>query len=529
MNCYDTLEERAAKLIGTERRRSPWAPSSCEEAKLLRCLAKDIEECLPQLSSDISQAVAELRALEDAVRSAQHRVQTLINQRRRLAKQRKICATIAVAYIRRLPIEIMTMIFNLVLDPLYPFYARELGSIMLTCSHWHSIALSTPMLWSTMRLCWYKPTGFLASLSEVPDNRLVQKQLEYSADAPLAIHLNVISGFKSDIHSSVTLKSVLQQSHRWNTVSICIRDTDFSLNVPNLAFPGLERLILNTGELASGAPQLKCATIRCLACPSWNILRPRSWTLTSLCLASVAIPISINVLEQCGQSLESLALRACVSDAQDTRHHQPICLPALSNLAIASDDFSRRLCPLLDVPEVVDSGPFILEMVRRSSATVTWLEIRGGGVAVQCVLQLMGGLPDVIDVYFDADQSHEYLDEQFFAKLTPSADNVHCPLPKLRCISLVISVAENPESIPCEAVIDMLNELRTVDQVVNGQLYPALKERIVMHNPGDHIFANYDSEDDDASFVPSEIDSNSDTDYSSDASLDGSESEGEDD
>ncbi|KAI4521283.1 hypothetical protein K525DRAFT_201617 [Schizophyllum commune Loenen D] len=534
------LENRAAALAGPDVLRSPWAPSA-EDVKSLEQMHFDLEECLPQIGVEIGDAEAQIRVLEEALRQARLRLDALVSQRERIARQTRVCKATAKAFIRRLPIEVMVTIFSLVLEPGTYFYGRELHSISAACSWWRSVALSTPSLWSTICLAW-NTEPFHELYPRAPNAALVRAQLKYSADAPL--HVTVMmhtSGADECAHAAYDgcWAAVCQQSHRWRTAKISWYCKSSWRNASVLALPALESLTISDPHgkaipFFADAPNLRTAIVVGFA----RVSCPRPWRLTSLTLGKAIPADGIPVLQQLSQTLQCLTIPPSYRTYTTASHCTPISLPGLSFLGFGSLNQCQAFCPLLIVPMLVelslnmsdfaaatcDADERIVEMVRRSSASVTDLVICDPNAASsQCLLRLLKGLPtlEFLDLY--ADSGHEPLDEQFFLALSPTIQNPDCPLPNLVELAVTISIVDDPACMDYAMLYQMFNALRREDVIINGQVYPALEKRSLKHNPGDDIFAAYDSDDDDEEYVPDPTDTGDDTDYSTDVSDDSDE------
>ncbi|KAL1695907.1 hypothetical protein GGG16DRAFT_44304 [Schizophyllum commune] len=534
------LENRAAALAGPDVLRSPWAPSA-EDVKSLEQMHFDLEECLPQIGVEIGDAEAQIRVLEEALRQARLRLDALVSQRERIARQTRVCKATAKAFIRRLPIEVMVTIFSLVLDPGICFYGRELHNLTATCFRWRSIALSTPALWSTIDLTWSGPT-FSTLIPRKPNDALVRAQLEYSADAPL--HVTVYTSRPDDCAHAMYDRSwaaVRQQSNRWRTAQIMWHCSSGWLDASVLALPTLEELTIYDphGKIIpffANAPDLRTAEVL-----GFDLAPcPQPWKLTSLTLGNVSPADATPVLQQLSQTLQSLYIRPLYRAHTTSSHRTPISLPELSFLGFGSLNQCQAFCPLLIVPMLeeltLDMSDFtaatrnadehIVEMLHRSLASVTDLSICDlNAASSQCILRLLKGLPTLESLNLSADSGHEPLDEQFFLALTPTAENPDCPLPNLVELAVTASIVDDPACMDFATLQQMFNALRREDVTINDQLYPALEERSLMRNPGDDVFAAYDSDDDDEEYIPDPTDTDNDTDYSTDVSDDSNESQ----
>ncbi|KAI5890209.1 uncharacterized protein SCHCODRAFT_02546527 [Schizophyllum commune H4-8] len=536
------LENRAAALAGPDVLRSPWAPSA-EDVKSLEQMHFDLEECLPQLGVDVRQTDARVRALERALRLSRHRLESLRAQQVRVARQAKVCKATAKAFIRRPPIEIMVMIFSLVLEPGTSFYGRELHSITATCSWWRSVALSAPSLWSTICLAW-SSLHFDVRYPRAPNAALVRAQLKHSANAPLDVTVtmyNLRAGECAHAAYDGSWAAVREQSHRWRTADISWYCNSGWRNASVLALPMLERLTITDPHgkaipCFADAPNLRTAIVE-----GFNQATcPQPWKLTTLTLDNVSPADAIPVLQQLSQTLQSLHIRPLYRDYTTASRSTSISFPELSILGFGSLKQCQAFCPLLTVPmleklslEMSDftavtcnAAEHIVEMVRRSSASVMDLTIcHLHAASSQCLLRLLKGLPTLEFLHLYADSGHELLDDQFFCALTPTTENLDCPLPNLVELAVTASIVYDPAGVDFATLHQMFNALRREDVVINGQLYPALEERSLTRNPNDDLFVAYDSDDDDEEYVPNPTDTDDETDYSMSISDDEDESQ----
>jgi hypothetical protein len=128
--------------------------------------------------------------------------------------------------IRRLPCEVLVEIFRLSLSPMrrremHPRYAvwrlskSELLQLSRVCSHWHTLAIGTPIFWSDIELHLHylhtEPAKYMQEMME-----LLQASIERARNAPLTVILRC--GYH--LSSSPVLQLLAQFSHRMEKISI---------------------------------------------------------------------------------------------------------------------------------------------------------------------------------------------------------------------------------------------------------------------------------------------------------------------
>ncbi|TRM63649.1 hypothetical protein BD626DRAFT_630145 [Schizophyllum amplum] len=542
------LEQQAAALVNHDLLRSGWAPSH-EDVTRLRKTAEDLRLSLPSLDEEFSKELAKIRRMKKAIRRAKGRLNALSQQKTRMTDQARLCTAAAAAPIRRLPVEILADIFDMVLDSIGCFTRSGLHSLSAVCYVWRLIVQSTPQLWARISLDWWSHEN-LGIAYERPNDPFIRAQLRWSAAVPLKIRIRVGGGCDSEARLSDSWRNVCEHSRRWKDVAISLYSSNstFGDQIPLLALPLLEDLaVYDHGsnmppfKAFADAPNLSYFYIRTASSAPWEAPWSTWKTLSQLHLQRATSLNCFRTLQELGLTLTTLTINVTevffVAQHQAEPPRTPIELPLLERLRIIGDHALRQVCPLLLVPsmqrltldvlwEGLDGHVDVLRMVHQSSATITTLVIANCSAPSNSFTSLLEGLPTVTELVLMASHNkHSSLTENFFARLTPSVENPNCPLPNLQCLSVSISVLKDAEDLPYNSLLQMLRGLRQEETVVHGRKYPALKQRSITRDIGDDLFADPDSDAEDDEYVPGEVDDDDDTEYSLDASADGLQNE----
>ncbi|KAJ6566468.1 hypothetical protein B0H19DRAFT_710957 [Mycena capillaripes] len=225
-----------------------------------------------QLSSIISSLSEELSRCDEENARLQARMTELAVHRANIQEQYDSCHSL-VAPVRSLPSELVAQIFTLSLEvasepesdvwrpaelALYRLAQVPLLIVSQVCSRWHSIALGTPSLWSTIQLnqtLWHTPAIAAKAMG------LLQSALTRGGNVPLTVL--VTSTAASPVHSPA-LELLAQHSARWRAATLkCHADHLQHLSNIRGSLPALETLEirlqgtnLETVTLFQEAPRL---------------------------------------------------------------------------------------------------------------------------------------------------------------------------------------------------------------------------------------------------------------------------------
>ncbi|KAF8149073.1 hypothetical protein B0H34DRAFT_802599 [Crassisporium funariophilum] len=259
--------------------------------------------------------------------------------------------------ITTLPYEILSHIFVIYtfedekVDPRFPFLVPDKSNGPLhICSisrQWRQIALTTPILWSSIFVCQH------------PDLKLVKLWLERSQSHPLTLRLAPKAGGDKipDLRFTDAVFSLFStQLHRWRTISFCFQK---STEIAFVNLPLSDATLLEQASLSTSGSNLDNGTVifaPLLACPSLRLLSwlgdrylPLSaestfWSqLTSIDLHGCALSVSeyVTLLRHCPNT-SRLALWHTFDSQLDNEYPHTI-LPNLQELILKGSayDFSR--------------------------------------------------------------------------------------------------------------------------------------------------------------------------------------------
>ncbi|KAL1710192.1 hypothetical protein EV121DRAFT_193315 [Schizophyllum commune] len=565
----EVLAERAAPLADLQLLRSGYVPSA-EHAEALRIIIIELEDIIGCIKENIracrSHEALALAAGDTALRAASD-VDSLEEDRTRAQRLLRLCKAI-MAPIRKMPMEIMVEIFDQVLDNV-DFLPDDLHCISTVNFTWRTIVLSTPQLWSTVLLHFYSVTD------DIPEHRrfaIARAQLRLSADCPLRLRILVYNKHVELVRNSDVWKEICAQSHRWKTAEIrTMNSPTFWQNHPPLSFPALETLTLQSPGphalflMLADAPRLRNLSIgQSDQEIAREVQRLPNLALTSLSLRAMLLTDCLYIIRQSAPTLQTMEILVTAVSVGELRrwkslkYDEPVELPMLQTLRLTHDSTHRFLCQSLTAPALHDLAidnlqldtcdvPSILQMVHRSSALVTTFSVKPRIIAAtsqrsceyvaDTMVDLLRGLPAIVELKIDAECRRDYLTDSFFRDLTPSPYNPDFALPDLRSLSVVVSILEDrydDEDRSLEDVTQALYGFRATDCVVNGILYPALERREITRSPIDIYF---DEKSLNSSGVQRESDENekhgdssdSEGDTETDCTMDDSDEESSDD
>ncbi|KAL1695902.1 hypothetical protein GGG16DRAFT_121255 [Schizophyllum commune] len=530
----EVLAERAAPLADLQLLRSGHLPSA-GHAEALRIIIIELEGIIDCLEENIracrSREALALAATDTTLKAASD-VDTLREDRTRAQRLLRLCKAI-MAPIRKMPMEIMVEIFNQVLDNM-DFLPDDLHCISTVNFTWRTI------LWSTVLLHFYSVTDC------IPEHRrfaIARAQLRLSADCPLRLRILVYNKHVELVRNSDVWKEICAQSHRWKTAEIrTMNSPTFWQNHPPLSFPALETLTLQSPGphalflMLADAPRLRNLSIfQSDQEIAREVQRLPNLALTSLSLRAMLLTDCLYILRQSAPTLQTMEILVTAVSVGELRrwkslkYDEPVELPMLQTLRLTNDNTHRSLCQSLTVPALHNLAiddlqldacdvPSILQMVHRSSALVTTFSVKPSIIAAtsqrsrryvaDTMVELLRGLPAIVELKIDAEYRRHYLTDSFFRDLTPSPYNPDSALPDLRSLSVVVSILKDrydDEDRSLEDVTQALYGFRATDCVVNGILYPALERREITRSPIDIYF---DDENLNLSGVQKESDEN---------------------
>ncbi|KAL1669030.1 hypothetical protein GGF50DRAFT_123584 [Schizophyllum commune] len=490
---FEVLAERAAPLADLQLLRSGHA------LRIIVIELEDIIGCIKENIRAFRSCEAPALAAGDTALQAASDVYSF----RRLLR---LCKAI-MAPIRKMPMEIMVEIFNQVLDNM-DFLPDDLHCISTVNFTWRTIVLSTPQLWSTVLLHFYSVTD------DIPEHcrfAIARAQLRLSADCPLHLRILVYNKHVELVRNSDVWKEICAQSHRWKTAEVrTMNSPTFWQNHPRLSFPALETLTLRSPGphaiflMLADAPRLRNLSIWQ---PNQEIAREvqrlPNLALTSLFLRAMLLTDCLYIIRQSAPTLQTMEILVTAVTVGELRrwkslkYDEPVELPMLQTLRLTHDSTHRFLCQSLTVPALHDLAienlqldtcdvPSILQMVHRSIIAAT--SQRSRRYVADTMVDLLRGLPAIVELKIDAECRRDYLTDIFFCDLTPSPYNPDSALPDLRSLSVVISILKDrydDEDRSLEDVTQALYGFRATDCVVNGILYPALERREITRSPID--------------------------------------------
>ncbi|KAI4521282.1 hypothetical protein K525DRAFT_201641 [Schizophyllum commune Loenen D] len=495
-----TLLQEATALVDHKRLRTRWAYSPQDSAAVLTG-ALQLEDRISYVDHESQDTTTRSTQLDASSWQESNGRDPLCDEKAPVGHILDMHSYTTVACVQSLPIELLVIIFEFVVEPHKSHYGHQLRSLTGTCRMWREVAFSTPTLWTTIYLHW-------STLSRPSPRRpraaLVEAQLKWSANRPIDVFVHVEDSSEITGYASEPWKLLLRSSSRWKTATIVVDGgycTDEMLGHRfDFQWPLLESLKLRVGptcansksllEMFNDAPRLRYLQV--LSRSPWlrRIIFGPTWTLTTLSLLGFTIGSCLQLILLNSATLTVLEVADIPTNKAATTNASPprICLPALTTLRLEAGRAYRYLCPRLRVPSLQGLTLFkpranfndepVLDMIEHSSASLVHLGVYDASAAPQrAILHLMAGLPDVVSLTLNARRDRRHLDKAFFLALTPSEDNPNCILPRLLHFSLSVSKVDEPEPMLHEELEQTFYDLRREAKVVGGHTYPALTTR----------------------------------------------------
>lgn len=343
----------------------PLEPVNCTSREFLDNNAPPAEIHISFLEEYLSRGTMRRTCIDSKIAILRAALDNMVAERDRLeADMRKHEGAISV--MRRLPTEILSLIFSFVPTNQNLLDHRTTSggpwSISTVCSRWRSIALAQPSLWTDICLDFasvldlhFGRKGFASSGKASK----LEAHLERSAQLPLAVEFYSVSsdaGGRIIIAEYDALRILEKHCHRWETISMTGPDLLFSTstidgNLPLLRalhvniFPALDNDVEVTRlKLFQNCPSLRVATVNA----NENAI-----------FTSISLELPFNQLLQYksgnsrGQHLNALRLTSnlvdCVLyvDREDTLSWQPntprVHLPNLLRLSVSHPDILDNL------------------------------------------------------------------------------------------------------------------------------------------------------------------------------------------
>ncbi|KAJ7133786.1 hypothetical protein C8R46DRAFT_1139793 [Mycena filopes] len=240
---------------------SPHLPTPAQTQRLhqlLRANALPSDQSRRDLESVISSAAGELARYRDDILHIKVAIDLLASmliaqtEAHTILEEYSARCTSVFAPIRRLPRELLQDIFALCAPTPprffegYPSFATDVNldriaqshllRLSRVCSSWHTTAMETPSLWTSVEVDL--PLTEIGPYTLKALTRVLSRSLERSAGCPLSIHIRAK-------HASPLLDLLAQHSERWRTVDvfICHRSVA-ALSAVKGRLPLLERLQL---------------------------------------------------------------------------------------------------------------------------------------------------------------------------------------------------------------------------------------------------------------------------------------------
>ncbi|KAI5890208.1 uncharacterized protein SCHCODRAFT_02669390 [Schizophyllum commune H4-8] len=501
--------QQATALVDHERLRSRWAPSPQDSAAILPG-ALTLGNCtfyVEQESQDTTPRSTSLRLDASSWQDSNGR-ELVCDEKAPVGHNLDMHSYTTAACVQSLPVELLVIILELVVEPHKSHHGHQLRSLTGTCRMWREVAFSTPTLWTTIHLHW-------STLSRPSPRRpraaLVEAQLKWSADRPIDVFVHVEDSSEITGSASEPWKLLLRSSSRWKTATIVVDGGNCAHEMLrhrfDLQWPLLESLRLRVGptdadskrllEMFNGAPRLRYLHVLSRSPSLRRIIFNATWSLTTLSLLGFTIGSCLQLIRLNSATLKVLEVADIPTNKAATTNASPprAYLPALTTLRLEARRAYRYLCPRLRVPSLQcltlfkPHGKFnaepVFDMIEHSSARLVHLGVYDASAAPQrAILHLMAGLPDVVSLTLNARRDRTHLDKAFFLALTPSEDNPNCILPRLLQFSLSVPNDDEPEPMPHEELEQTFYDLRREARVVGGHTYPALTTRTLRLLPG---------------------------------------------
>ncbi|KAJ6517512.1 hypothetical protein C8R47DRAFT_255505 [Mycena vitilis] len=222
----------------------------------------------------ICTAPAELKRYDAEIEQLQGLLSRLVSERRALAEHLGACRKVS-APIRRLPVELLTEIFQASIpckentktphsstskEELDRLAKRSLLELSQVSSLWHTIAIGTPQLWSTIIVDtsrWGQPPA-----SADICLALIRRSLLRSRDCPLVLRVHC----SANDYSPSVLKLLSKHARRWQDVDLMLpREVTANLKTARGNLPLLETLTFGNDfrgvNVFKTAPDLRKVTL----------------------------------------------------------------------------------------------------------------------------------------------------------------------------------------------------------------------------------------------------------------------------
>ncbi|EEB89071.1 hypothetical protein MPER_12880 [Moniliophthora perniciosa FA553] len=348
--------------------------------------------------------IAGLKIENAEQRSEEARRGIRIEKQKMEEARRKLNIQSLYAPIRKLPFEILSIIFihctvETNLNSRHsPVIVRNL---QLVSTHWRQVLLSTPQVWARMRLSWdstcLPPVGVLERL---------QLHLKRSRDVSISLHLHVHSAAQRGSWKQFAeyLAAIRDAgAHRLRTLHLIVHDANVSGTsrvIENMksCIGSVQDLELELGymyrsegstnllvKLQKACPQLTSLSFSAPLCPVSHVTSA-SLSFSSLAHLSVSLPIgaALTAIRSCGANLVSAHIRVMlnhtIDDGQDAALHLDIdddddeddnpthfhVLPSLDALTIETEGECKCKDPDLAIARVLEAI---------SAPSLTWLAL----------------------------------------------------------------------------------------------------------------------------------------------------------
>ncbi|KAL0579416.1 hypothetical protein V5O48_002587 [Marasmius crinis-equi] len=197
------------------------------------------------ISQSLLDAEVELKEYQAQINRLQASIWALESKSKRLMKNMESYRSL-LSPVRRMPLEILTMIFTFLCgnNDLVPSTPPPAISLSMVCGRWRDIALSSPTLWSTLSLDFSHWTEAARLHSLENTTRLF---MENSGRSPLKISVTFPS-HEFPAEALPSLRNISKQCNRWQSLSLTFSEPS------GLPFAGFDAI---RGEL----PMLQCLSL----------------------------------------------------------------------------------------------------------------------------------------------------------------------------------------------------------------------------------------------------------------------------
>ncbi|KAJ7472772.1 hypothetical protein FB451DRAFT_1469843 [Mycena latifolia] len=426
------------------------------------------------LVSEAAPTDSEAAAVHAAISTTKQRILAIEEEMERLGRALKECTArrkelrvfgckqrSAHSLFRRLPHEVLAEVF-LRYQEIDEANERDWRSgdlsssapkwiVAQVCGRWRAVALSTPRLWTNIKLL---AAGDMTEDSFVS---LLSLQIERSGELPLSLQYRAPYTFSADARRSI-LDLLWSFAYRWQEVGLCLSDGDFQafIGFTGASFPLLSTLKLSRDESFSpGSTFLDCPRLQHLTLPR----HPRAdlskfpWVqLKTLRLRRCPPEDILSIIRQMLR-IETISLYGCDKPAPNTTT-----IPTRSetlqslNLHYAFGDsrespsqitiLSTLEAPALQQLSIVgisQCGPHITGFLARSRCPLTHLVLRDNYLHNNAIFAILALTPELT-----------HLDVDEFSLQIPSLDPLIEALPRLapRLAFLSFTVRYFPEPTP---------------------------------------------------------------------------------